>query len=138
MFPGVGLKMTKTTKSKFPASVIRVMSDDRLVFNRGSEDGIQEGQRFLVYALGDELFDPGTGDSLGRLEIVRGTGVAMHVQEHLTTVDSDKRLPASKRTFRRTDPFHSLIAGSSEEVVHEVGERLPFDEASEGDLVKPL
>ena len=45
---------------------------------------------FLIYHLGDELFDPDTKESLGVLELVCGEGKPEHIQEHLTTLVTSK------------------------------------------------
>lgn len=84
--------MTNTTdapvlgkKGTFPATVAKVIDNYKLVINRGSENGIREGQRMLVYGISDEdIKDPRTGESLGYLELVRGTGKIISVQEKMS------------------------------------------------------
>ena len=59
------------------------VSDDNcdVSLNVGSINGVQEGDKFLVYSLSDhEIVDPDTGESLGYLEFVKGTGEVVHVQ----------------------------------------------------------
>jgi hypothetical protein len=65
--------------------VARIVGDDSIVINRGSSHGVKEGERFVVFAEGDEVTDPDTGEALGRLEIVKARVVAAHVQEKMTT-----------------------------------------------------
>ena len=51
------------------------VSDDNcdVSLNVGSINGVQEGDKFLVYSLSDhEIVDPDTGESLGYLEFVPG------------------------------------------------------------------
>ncbi len=129
--------MSPAKKANFPALVVQVLEPDRVVFNRGSNDGIQKGQRFLIYALDRELFDPETNESLGQLEIVRGTGVAVHVQPRITTVESDTRAPDVRRTVRRNDPY-SILSGRGEEIIEQTGATLPFDGPKVGDHVRPI
>ena len=54
-----------------------------LAINRGSRDGIKPGQKYLVFGFGPELRDPDTGENLGRIELVRGRGEVVHVQDHI-------------------------------------------------------
>lgn len=128
--------MSKSSPPRYPAKVVEIIDASRVAINRGSKDGIQNGQRFLVYSLGKELFDPETEESLGKLEIVRGVGVAAHVQERLTTIESEARGPRIRRV-RRSEGL-LLFSGRGEEVIEETGQRLPFDSPEVGDLVKPM
>ncbi|MEG3436195.1 hypothetical protein V0288_03610 [Pannus brasiliensis CCIBt3594] len=78
-------------KGTFPAQVVKVIDDYRLVINRGESNGIAEGQRMLVYNTSEEeITDPQTGESLGYLELVRGTGTITFVQEKISILQSDK------------------------------------------------
>ena len=65
--------------------VARILSDERVVINCGSSHGVKTGDRFVVFAEGDEVKDPETGQPLGRIEIVKAHVVAAHVQEKMTT-----------------------------------------------------
>lgn len=78
-------------------AVVKVLNEYRVVINAGSVDGINEKDRFLVYELGEELVDPESKENLGRLEIVKGTGRPIHIQEKLTTIESNKIRRASDR-----------------------------------------
>ncbi|MFJ7697262.1 hypothetical protein [Lysinibacillus fusiformis] len=60
--------------------VIKVLEDGlRLVMNKGSIDDIRVGEKYLLFELGEELFEPDTGESLGKLELVKGKGKVIHV-----------------------------------------------------------
>ncbi len=65
--------------------VAQILSDEKIVVNRGSSHGVKPGDRFVVFAEGDEVADPETGASLGRLEVVKARVVAAHVQEKMST-----------------------------------------------------
>jgi hypothetical protein len=65
--------------------VARILSDESVVINRGSAHGVKQGDRFVVFTDADEVTDPETGESLGRIEIVKARLVALHVQEKMTT-----------------------------------------------------
>ena len=64
--------------------VVKILDDYKLAINAGAKDQISLGQKFLIYSLSDEeIIDPDTNQSLGYLEIVKGTGIVTHVQEFL-------------------------------------------------------
>jgi curli biogenesis system outer membrane secretion channel CsgG len=55
----------------FPAKVL-VKRDNEITINRGEGAGMTVGATFNVYALGQELIDPDTKESLGREEVKVG------------------------------------------------------------------
>ena len=55
----------------FPARII-AMTGRQATVNRGEGTGIQVGQRWTVYALGEALIDPDTGEDLGSEEVPIG------------------------------------------------------------------
>jgi hypothetical protein len=71
--------------------VVRVLSPTELVINLGSSHGVIEDSKFIVFALGEEMKDPDTGESLGQLEIVKGRAEVKHVQEKMSTVRSTEQ-----------------------------------------------
>ena len=56
----------------FPAKIL-VKRDKQVTVNRGEGGGVAVGDTFNVYALGAELIDPDTKESLGREEVKVGT-----------------------------------------------------------------
>lgn len=95
-----------------------------------------------VYSLSDhEIVDPDTGESLGYLEFVKGTGEVVHVQDKMCTITSvTYRKPVAKKTIRKTTPSMTMWAGSTvEEIVQDDNrEQIPFDNPHVGDLAKPI
>jgi curli biogenesis system outer membrane secretion channel CsgG len=55
----------------FPAKVL-IKRDNIVTINRGAGGGVAEGDVFNVFAQGEELKDPDTGESLGREEVKVG------------------------------------------------------------------
>lgn len=103
-------------------TVLKILDPYRVVINGGSQTGITDKDRFLVYELGEDLIDPETKELLGRLEIVKGTGKPVHIQEKLTTIESTRMRqdPAKRRIVTKSgDPFMSVLAPrpSVEEIV---------------------
>ena len=55
----------------FPAKVL-VKRDNTVTINRGEGSGVAVGDTFNVFALGEEMVDPDTKESLGREEVKVG------------------------------------------------------------------
>lgn len=116
--------------------VIKVMDDNyKVVINAGANIGIKEGDRFLIYAKSDEeLFDPITHKSLGCLEIVRGKGKVIHVQEYIATIESTE----TKQIKQVTEPISLSRAYPGNKVTEYSTEYLPFEDPEEEDLAKKI
>jgi hypothetical protein len=106
------------------ARVVHVLRADEVVINKGVQDGIKVGDSFLVYGIGPNLTDPDSGKPLGNLELVRGRGEAVHVQDHMAVIRS------IERPWRGGDAFQFMLPGD--------GPTLPFRGAEAGDLAKPV
>jgi hypothetical protein len=113
----------------------RGYDDAEVVINKGENDGISPNDRFLIYAIGEELFDPDTGENLGKLEIVKGIAKPKHIQEKTTTLVSAEYYPPRKRIIRRNNILDFSRADEIEESPPEV---VPFKGVKVGDLVKPM
>ncbi len=120
-----------------------------VVINRGSAQGVKTGDRFLVFGIGPHIADPDTGEDLGVLELVRGQGRVVHVQEHLSTIRTAERRrtrPAKRITTREaglstTDFILSRLGGKSASVIEEElspEEEVPFESVQLGDFAKPI
>lgn len=71
------------------AVVAKALNNERrVVLNKGSNDGIQKGDDFIVFGSGNEIVDPSTGISLGILEEIKGKGRVIHVQEKMCTIET--------------------------------------------------
>ncbi len=78
-----------STPRTFPASVASIMDLSHVVINRGAEHGVKYNQHFAVYALSEEdIVDPVTKESLGRLEIIKGIGKVVHIQEKMSILEA--------------------------------------------------
>ena len=121
-------------------AVAQIIDQYTIVINLGSQSGVRLGKRFLVYGIGPEIKDPTTNQSLGQLELVRGTGVISHIQEKMATLTSDMQRN-NRKVIRKTSTNELTRAfGGSHVVEEEVAnpERIPFDDPAIGDLIKPL
>lgn len=135
--------MTNTSATTSLARIVFVLqarSPDKVVINKGAHDGVKLGDRYIIYGLGPDLSDPETNENLGKLEIVRGRGKVVHLQDRLATLLSTERQierVASKKIIRES----SIIAfgpRTIEEVVPESMEDMPFDDPEVGDFARPI
>jgi len=69
--------------------VAAILDEYHLIINVGSAQGVTEGMRFVIFAQGAEVKDPGTGQPMGRWEFPKGTVKARHVQEKMTVCVSE-------------------------------------------------
>ena len=90
--------------------VVKVIDNCNIVINRGHRDGVTKDTRFLVYRLGEELFDPDTYESLGFLELVSGEGEPGHIQEHMTTLHTAKTFVRKTKTVKKSSPYASIFS----------------------------
>lgn len=120
----------------FPAKVVSVLNDEKVVINRGVDHSVRKGQRFIIYASGGEIVDPDTGENLGTLEILKGEGEVEHVQQRMSTLVSCK--------FEAQEEVIEPISGSFSYIIgHGKRKRtnklpLPFESPQVGDYAKPV
>jgi hypothetical protein len=117
-------------KPEFPTkalSVAEVLTPTRLVLNGGTSDGVEWGDRFLIYSYGPMIKDPVTNEDLEQVLLRRGTGKVIWVQDKICTLESDQTVPSA-------NPFAVALGNVP-------GPKLvPFDEPERGDLahfIKP-
>lgn len=118
--------------------VIRVIDENRVALNIGTRDGVERGHIFVVYALDDkELNDPVTHEPLGRLEILRGRGRVVHVQDKLCTVECIEKGPM-RRIVRKPSPLLPNVVSifGSPETEELQDDTLPFEGVRVGDKAK--
>lgn len=91
---------------------------------------------FLIYNLStEEILDPVKHESLGYLEIVKGTGKVIHVQERMATLESDKTEMSNRRIIKKGSVY-SFLGDAVEEIMPL--QKVPFDSVQVGDQVKPI
>ena len=136
--------MSDVTSRVELAKVIHVV-DSRspfdLIINRGARDGVKPGHRFLIFGYGPEVTDPDSGENLGRIELVRGRGEIVHVQDHLSTIRSIERRPEhrGRRVIRDTTAIGlALRRGHVIEEDWPAEEKVPFRDVAIGDLAKAI
>ncbi len=132
-------EQNRSKKGVFPAQVAKVINSIRIVINRGSEHQIKLNQKVLLYSLSDEeIQDPETGESLGYLEIYKGTGKVITVQDKLSVIESDRDEFTEALVKSVTQPLFSSHFSSAFPSNLTRGNKIPFEDPQVGDLVKPI
>lgn len=116
--------------------IASVIDEKTIVINKGSNDGIRMHQTFLVYRIGDKVFDPDTGEDLGNIEIVLGRGSVSHVQDKMATLTSCIVKEGAKKVIKNNYKlaWAGLLGG--DQIITEPGDILPFEEVKIGDNAK--
>jgi hypothetical protein len=112
-----------------------------VVINWGASEGIKLGDRFLVFGEGPHIADPDTGKDLGQLELVRGRGEVVHVQDNMATIRTTERSRTrpAKRIIRDNSALASfLLRGNVVEEEIPAEAEIPFEAVRVGDLAKPI
>jgi hypothetical protein len=106
-----------------------------VVINRGSEHSVKPGDTYLIFGYGEEITDPKSQLSLGRLEEVRGRGKVIHVQDKISTIRSiNKDSNPGKRIIRKSSGIHNF--GTTEETEIPESVDRPFDGVKVGDIAR--
>lgn len=115
--------------------VAEVIDKRTVVLNVGENYGVSKGDKFVVFEMGEEVEDPETGDSLGKLEIVKGKGKVIHVQPkmcHIQTYDYE-----TKKVKKETGVGGVIAQQISPPKEEEVKEYEVFDGVEVGDHARP-
>lgn len=113
--------------------VVKILDSYRVVINFG-KDIAKKGQKFIIYDEGEEIMDPDTKVSLGKLEILKATVEIEHVQEKFSIAVSEGRTVTKKvwvpswQNYFASSMFGST-SGSSEVISEEVRDPLPIGSA---------
>jgi hypothetical protein len=77
---------TRVADVIFPVRVL-IKRDKQITINRGEGAGVEVGQVWNVYALGEELIDPDTKESLGREEVQVGKARIVNITPKTSTAE---------------------------------------------------
>lgn len=119
--------------------VIKVIDSRTIVINAGLNQGISSNMHFIIYDVGEKLYDPDTKEELGSLEIVKGKAKVKHIQDNLTTLTSSLIEVKTRKKVRthNNSAISRFIGDSRQELIYEEDEQVvPFNDVCSGDLVK--
>src|SRR5438093_56490 len=101
--------------------IAKILSPTKVVLPVGAEHGVLEGTEFIIYELGEEIHDPETGESLGRLELHKGRVRVSQIQDKLCVATTHSRV-----VERQTLPpvwsgmlFSDLLSRTYKETVYD-------------------
>lgn len=117
--------------------VVNVIDNYKVVINIGKEDNISIGEKFLVYYLSNEdIIDPETNESLGKLEYVVGKGKVIHIQEKMSTIESCEERIENKKKITKSSG--NIFYPKQEEVIEPQAIKLPFACPKVGQKVRKI
>lgn len=116
--------------------VAKVIDDFTLVINAGANKNIKKGYKFLLYSIGEEIYDPDTHEPLGRLEIVKGKGKITNVQEQISTLESIETIKAPSKTVVSSLGRYNFFGPSETTTYDGEPQQKPFKDPQSGDFVK--
>jgi len=64
--------------------VASIESDEVVILNIGSREGVKDGMQFVVFGESSHVKDPDTGEDLGELEVVKGRVEVEHVMPKMS------------------------------------------------------
>ena len=125
---------TSLVEDIYPATVVEIVDKFTVAINRGSSHGVREGKNFIIYELSNQpIKDPTNGQILGYLERVKGKGIVVHVQEKMSTIESNEE--EQKKTMSRN---YARWGGDEEDEIKIEYEKKPFKSPYVGDKAKPI
>lgn len=109
-------------------TIVKILSDTTVVLGTGRLQGVREGMKFVIFELGDEVLDPVTKESLGRLELVKGHVSVTSVQEKISVAQTESQTVTKTKTITPQDQWMRLAGYRVEEYVVQQGNRLKVED----------
>ncbi|OHC01898.1 MAG: hypothetical protein A3H23_09390 [Planctomycetes bacterium RIFCSPLOWO2_12_FULL_40_19] len=83
---------------KIEGKVAKILDEYSIVINVGRDNGVVDGMVFVVFVQSDdEVKDPDSGETLGKLEHVKDYILVSHVQDKFSTcVAGEKEMPCTE------------------------------------------
>jgi len=125
---------------RFDGKVVHVLSPLRIVINLGAENGVNDGDQFIIFSYGPELFDPDTGENLGKLEVFVGRGEVIHAQERMATIEPVESGLKSRIIHDRSAiaKAFDILGTTAPPVIEEIEGPIPFTNVKKGDYVRRI
>lgn len=123
--------------------VVAINTPYQIVLNAGKEDGLQIGDKFIIFGVGEMIKDPDSGEDLERLEIPRGKGKVIYLQNKICTIESIE-VSETPTTIKKTNRISSAFAASllygypDTEESQIKREKMPFNDIQIGDYAKKV
>jgi hypothetical protein len=114
--------------------IAAIKSDYAVVINKGYADGVEEDMRFIVFEEGEEINDPDTKESLGKLEYVKAKVKVTYPSERLSWAETYETY-AIPGTLAAID---SAVAAISGFVPRYERVKLPLDKTPSSSVSGPV
>lgn len=108
--------------------IAKIVDAYTVVINKGHENGVEEGMRFIIYESGEEIEDPDTHEPLGKLEYVKAKVKVSNVAPKVSTAISDESIGMASRAL--VDMYATSI--------NVVARELPLDGQTRLELTKKI
>ncbi len=82
--------------------VVKLVDNDKLAINIGSQDGIKKNDIFIIFEKQEEIFDPDTQESLGNLEVPKLKMQVFNIQDKITLLESSETKIITDKKIKRT------------------------------------
>ncbi len=96
---------------KIEGKVAKILDEYSIVINVGRNNGVVSGMVFAVFVQSDEeVKDPGSGETLGKLENIKEHVIAAHVQDKFSTcVAGEKEGPCGEHESREAQTLSGAM-----------------------------
>ncbi len=116
----------------------RFIMNDKVIINRGIEDGIKEGNIYTVYRMGNAVYDPITDDYLGNVVKILGDIQVLDTEKHTAVVKilrSFEPIKVGDLFMKRFIP--SLPSGTPKPFISNITGHLVYFKG-ESQIIKPF
>jgi hypothetical protein len=116
--------------------IAKIIDSATVVINRGSETGVENGMKFIIYQKGEEIFDPDTGESLGFFEHIKAKIKVIQVNEKFSTARS-----AETEIINEEPNLYVGLYGQLDFLrtkTHTIIKKLPLDDSTISELKEPI
>jgi len=87
--------------------IAKIIDEGHVVISVGRAHGATEGMKFTVFALGDVVPDPESGEPLERWELPKGTIIVIHAQDKISICTAE---PKHKEEETKVDPSTQTLS----------------------------
>ena len=90
-------------------TVVKVIDERQVCIDVGLDAPLNIGDRVNIVRLGDSVFHPVSGEDLGQIENVVGSGFVQHIQDNMTVLSKAK--PTDREPFLILDQLQGPARG---------------------------
>ena len=124
--------------------IVKIISDHEFIISAGLKQSVSEGDRFIIFdRYGEKILDPDSGESLGYLDVNKGTIIVRNVFENMSLASTEPHLVGGiNNQFAGVNAFIGIKQPTPLKV--DYSQITPLNESLEpsliklGDSVKPL